>query len=83
MRYSPRSREESGTTLQLSSQHPRTSSSLPSAPHRPHSLLLCPCVGQMFLQLLAPPCSPDPGHELESQTLTDWEFTLWRGEGML
>ena len=80
MGYSSRSRKESGRTLQLNSHAPPHLVLPPFSPALTYSLLLCPCVGQMFLQLLAPPCSPDPGHELESQTLTDWEFTLWRGE---
>ena len=81
--YSPRSCKESDTTWHLSSHAPLHLAPPPFSPALTpfcSSLSLCwtdapPAVGS--------PSSPDPGPELEIQTLTDWEFTLWRGEGIL
>ena len=56
----------------------------PPPPFSPALTPICSsllCVGQMFLQMLASPPLLTLG--LEIQTLTDWEFTPWRGEGTL
>ena len=61
--------------------HPHTS---PPPPFSPALTPICSsllCVGQMFLQMLASPPLLTLG--LEIQTLTDWDFTPWRGEGTL
>ena len=74
---------ELDTTLHLSSHAPPHLAPPPPQPRTdPYLFFSSLCWTDVPPDVGFPSC-PDPGPELQIQTLTDWEFTPWRGEGTL